>query len=147
IFFDDIARIHHPFTWAPDKGQARSKEGEINDEGTEGDANLYSNLAVYAEDLESKIKKLRVAQAKAEVRQGNIKKECTIIVQFIATNLVLTMYIQYGSGNYLKMNFLELVIAILELVLATYHIFLLISISMVQQLMLLASSTAELIHE
>uniref|UniRef100_A0A804P269 Uncharacterized protein n=1 Tax=Zea mays TaxID=4577 RepID=A0A804P269_MAIZE len=91
----------------------RSKEGEINDEGTEGDANvqgvhrrfgelqkLYSNLAVYveeiethhpcgetlkrvfefiadekAEDLESKIKKLRVAQAKAEVRQGNIKKE------------------------------------------------------------------------
>jgi hypothetical protein len=91
----------------------RSKEGEIHDDETEGDANvlgvrrgfdelqkLYSNLAVYveeieshhpcgetlkrafgsiadekAEGLESKIKKLRVAETKAEVRQGDIKKE------------------------------------------------------------------------
>ncbi|KAG0532795.1 hypothetical protein BDA96_04G137900 [Sorghum bicolor] len=91
----------------------RDKEGEIKDQETEGDANvqgvrrgfdelqkLYSNLAVYveeieahhpcgetlkrafgsiaderAEGLESKIKKQRVAEAKAKVRQGDIKKE------------------------------------------------------------------------
>ncbi|KAL5664989.1 hypothetical protein ACJX0J_025097, partial [Zea mays] len=58
------------------KGQARSKEGEIHDDET-GDANLYSNLAFYAEGLESKIKKQRVAEAKAEVRQGDVKKEWT----------------------------------------------------------------------